>query len=58
MNNCEWSQVDTSSDMWETECGESFVFIADGPEENDMKFCCYCGESLIAIRAIDDTEDN
>jgi len=38
---CNWTQDEDGN--WDTRCGEKFVFITDGPIENHMKFCCYCG---------------
>jgi hypothetical protein len=34
-------------DTWETGCGEAFLLIEGVPSDNKMKFCCYCGGSLI-----------
>ena len=31
---------------WETQCGEMFEFVTDGPVENKFKFCPYCGGEL------------
>ena len=42
---CEWRE-DSSGDFWDTACGEAFSFIADGPRENKMRFCPYCGRAL------------
>lgn len=46
---CEWSH-DSNEDMygtWHTKCGSSFVLNEDGPAENRMNHCCYCGGKLI-----------
>lgn len=40
---CLWNEV---GEMWETECGHAFVLNDGTPSDNDMKFCCYCGEPL------------
>ena len=29
-----------------TECGETFSFSSDGPEENKFRHCPYCGKPL------------
>jgi len=55
---CEWHQTDVGSDLWETECGGSFVFNDGPPYDNGLKFCGFCGGILLQVRAIDDdTED-
>ena len=41
---CEWTPDDDGT--WNTGCGNSLVFIAQGPAENNFKFCPYCGGSL------------
>jgi hypothetical protein len=43
---CTWTQVDEDSELWETECGESFYLESNSPNEGGLKFCCYCGKSL------------
>ena len=53
---CKWRE-DSSGDMWNTGCGQAFVFIDDGPKENGFKYCCYCGNvlrSVTALQAIDE----
>lgn len=51
---CEWT-IDANPDftVWETTCGQAFVFEVDGPEHNGMKFCCYCGKPLVEVRITD-----
>jgi len=44
---CTWIQQDDGCDYWESSCGGAFSFNDDGPTANEMKFCCYCGKSLI-----------
>lgn len=41
---CVWAE--DGDGVWNTECGEAFVFIDSGPKENSMRFCCYCGLAL------------
>jgi len=41
---CEWKSDDEG--IWWTTCDNAFVFEVDGPKENKMKFCCYCGRTL------------
>lgn len=46
---CEWSlqSGDLDDDVWETECGNDFVFFDGGPIHNKMQYCPYCGRKLI-----------
>lgn len=48
MSECHW-KLDDNPDysIWETSCSGMFEFNADGPEENDFKFCPYCGGALV-----------
>ena len=32
---------------WSTACGEEFYLEVDAPEDNGMRFCCYCGKPLV-----------
>lgn len=43
---CVWTQEDEDSEYFETDCGHDFCLIDGLPEDNDMKFCCYCGKHL------------
>lgn len=45
VDDCAWTP--DNEDMWNTSCGEVFTFIDAGPEENNAKYCCYCGGKLI-----------
>ena len=40
---CTWSD---DEEPIETSCGNSFVFISDGIEENGFRFCPYCGNKI------------
>jgi hypothetical protein len=46
---CKWTfdSVEWEANKWDSDCGESYYFVDGGPDENKMKFCCYCGKSLI-----------
>lgn len=48
MKYCEWAQADDDSDVWETTCGHAFCFNDDGPIENCLRYCGYCGWPLKA----------
>lgn len=39
---CVWKENEEYG-MWETGCGNSFEFIEGDIEENNFKFCPYCG---------------
>jgi predicted nucleic acid-binding Zn-ribbon protein len=42
---CVWT-YDHRDDMWNTACGECFVFEDGTPLQNNHKFCGYCGKPL------------
>ena len=46
---CEWKRLDKPSlhceGFWKTGCGVSH----SGYTNDDMRFCCYCGEALVLI---------
>lgn len=41
---CVWSEDEDGN--WETECGQMFNWIEDGPTENGARFCLHCGKAL------------
>jgi hypothetical protein len=51
---CTWSQEDECSGSWNTSCGHMFRLDEGSPEDNGMKFCCYCGETLTSERWVDE----
>jgi hypothetical protein len=52
---CEWKH-DEHHDAWDTECDEKFQFTSDGPQENGMLFCPFCGASLVLQTAVPDAK--
>lgn len=47
-NTCTW-EADYEG-IWNTLCGDNFVFNDDGPEAHGFKFCPYCGKPLIQVK--------
>lgn len=47
---CHW-RYDATHDKWDTECEQAHIFIAEGPKENDYKFCPYCGAQVRVFAA-------
>ena len=45
---CEWTEND--SGQWITHCGGSFEVTTGTPEDNHMKFCCFCGKMITFIK--------
>jgi hypothetical protein len=45
---CVWEEDDEMCGVFDTKCGTSFEFTEGGPEENGMKYCPYCGKTLVA----------
>ena len=46
---CRWVDQD---DYWQTDCGELWTLIADGPAENGMNYCPKCGRPLVVETAV------
>ncbi|MBN3853798.1 hypothetical protein G3N59_10440 [Paraburkholderia sp. Ac-20340] len=45
---CKWTyDLDGEGGFWDTECGEAFCFMTDGPKQNNFAWCCYCGGKLV-----------
>lgn len=52
-NECKWFQDENwESNVWAASCGKSRYFMVnDGmpKSDNGMKYCCYCGKSLVEV---------
>lgn len=44
---CAWTETD-GGEGWATACGELHVILAGTPPENGYRYCCYCGQPLVA----------
>lgn len=44
MAKCVWAE--DMDGNWDTSCHHTFVFTQGGPDDNGMKFCCFCGLRL------------
>ncbi len=53
---CLWTE--DGDGMWETTCHNAFVFMTDGPKENEMKFCPDCGRVLEENTQTEETPDD
>ncbi len=48
---CKWHLEDNFDyAIWETQCDNTFEFTVDGIEENNFKYCPYCG-GVISVEA-------
>ncbi len=45
-NICVWSQDSENSDIWLSGCGKVFVLNEGTPQENQVKYCVYCGKTV------------
>ena len=43
MSKCIWVRDNEDGDVYETQCGEMFMFIGGGVKDNGAKYCMYCG---------------
>jgi len=42
----EYNSDKFGEDTWQTSCGNSFILLEGVPNDNKMKYCCYCGGAL------------
>jgi hypothetical protein len=55
MDKCVWTEDEDG--IWSTDCKNDFLFIDGGPDDNKMKFCCFCGLPLQAA-AYEEVDDS
>lgn len=46
-----------ASDLWQTGCGRTWQYTADGPAENHQVYCHACGGRIDIQPAIEDADD-
>ena len=59
---CEWTQdrefYGDATGQWNTGCDNCFTLFDGTPDDNGMKFCCYCGKELkTVLTPIPEVED-
>lgn len=54
---CTWNQDGFDRDIWATSCKKYFSIDEGKPSDNDMKFCVYCGKTLIESPYEDEADD-
>lgn len=55
---CKWTQDNEDySGKWDTDCGQSFWFDIDGPDDHGMHYCCFCGKSLMAVPYMEEDDE-
>lgn len=52
---CTWTEDENG--CWWTGCGQAHELSNDGPSENSMRFCCYCGRPLAEKRSEPEPEE-
>lgn len=57
---CDWTfdADDNYGDSWDGACGAKWIFLADGPIENKMRFCPECGKRTRTVIATEDAASN
>lgn len=45
------------SNIWDTECGNSFILGDETPEENNLHYCPYCGKKLVQLIIESESEE-
>ena len=55
---CTWQQDgDSDSGVYGTSCGHYFDITDGTPEDNKMKWCCYCGRKLTQALITEDEDE-
>lgn len=50
LRTCTWTQMPwLEYHPWVTDCANEFEITEGTPDENQMKFCCYCGGRLVQV---------
>lgn len=52
---CPWRE--DSDGNWETSCGALWEFMNDGPEENNVNYCFYCGKWIAIKKYVEESEE-
>lgn len=58
---CRWVEDEPAIDwegIWGTDCGHSFIFDEEGPEENEFKCCPFCGKPIEAVPYVEEGAGN
>ena len=53
---CVWL-YDASHYKYDTDCESSFQFSSDGVEENEFKYCPFCGRVISAIHETEGADE-
>ena len=53
---CTWTEDEDG--LWLTACDNEFEFGDGSPDDNHMKFCCYCGLPLKQVAYDGDIDDS
>lgn len=53
---CTWEQ--DANGIYETSCGEAYEVSYGTPNDNEMRYCCYCGGKLVQKLYHDDSEED
>lgn len=53
---CSWwkDMADWDGNTWEADCGACWVFIDEGPAQNEMNYCPKCGRKVSVLPAAPD----
>lgn len=55
---CLWSRnTDDDNCMYETTCGNAFMFNDGTPKDNGFRYCCYCGNPMLVNHFTDEDPD-
>jgi len=50
MSKCKWYYKDNDlEDYWETSCDSAFTIIDGTLEDNNIKYCPFCGKEIVSL---------
>jgi hypothetical protein len=44
---CDWTE---DREYWAAACGQLWAFVDGGPEDNNVRYCHYCGRPVRVLR--------
>lgn len=49
MDKCKWVFEGEYDGHWSTSCAHKYIIMEGTPEENNMKYCTFCGNEIEQI---------
>lgn len=56
MNTCTWTEDENG--FWNTECGNIEEFSWGDVEENNYRYCPFCGGEIFVVKYVEEDDDD